>query len=1228
MRAKLRERKTFLKGFAEFCHNSMERAEEKGVNDLEEQEAIRKYLLGALSNKAEMRKIEEKILLDDDFAEKLIVAEDQLIDEYLDGALPDSEQKKFNELFLKVPERKQKLRLIRDLRKYAANSETQTVRQFKKEKSVFFDWRRLISLPSFRLAAAALLVLLFGFIIWRTVIYQSDVDKGLAQLQLINPGQRVTESRTTLNSGYAPIIVTRGGDEKTTNEQARERAARYLFDATANTTDAKAHHGLGLYYLIDKQFDKALGEFDIALKSSGGSAKIYSDIGATYLEKAKLARIDKKDSEVQILLDASKQNIDRALELDPNLLEALFNKALVLQKTPALIEARAAWEKYLEKDSASEWADEARRQIQQIDSQKSQSLSSDELEKAFLLATRSRNDAEAGNLISRNRELIKQKYLPQKLAMSFVKASAAEREEYLQALSYAGELEEKNTGDSFAKDLAAFYAKLSDANLESLKQAQEAMQSSYAQYLKGDDKNAYDETVRARQIFLQTGDACEAKLSELLMVYYRINNDQTGESIKLGQELSDFCRRNNYKWLLSYALYWLAGGQRSAGDRTNAKANYKECLTLAKEIGDAQIYQKILVTYAKQNKFVGQNQEALGYLQKAFDAIGSAQGLPRREKWRTYSESIEILSSLKLYSLAKAVSLESIRLADEEGDVSFIADAALDAGIAHAQAGDFEEARKWLGQAKQRAEALPESNDRMKNLAQTLLTSGYLERKLGNHAQAAEFYDQAFRVVENKKTPYYLYEIEKARLLTDISLNRDAEAEEKIAKTIDLAENYRTVISDAQENSSFFNNQQDIFDIAVNNEFKHARYEQAYNLLEKSNSRALLNWLRKGINVKKEKENVEITFKETAQPQPLEEIRAQMPERVQILQYAVLENKVLICLVSKDNFAVVPTEIGFEELKEKVTAYAKLISNRNAQKQEEAKTLARELYDLLVAPVAAQLDASREICVIPQKILFHLPFAALTAPDGKSFLSKYNFFYASSANVFLLFSEKAKQKSGSTNESLLSVGNPRFDANEFKELADLPEAEDEARAIRQFYTSPQTVLIGAQATQEAVESALKDAEVINFAGHYLVKNGAPLDSGLVLTKPDGSANTEDNILTNRELISRTMPQAKLVVLSACGTGVEQYYNGEGLVGLSNTFLKAGAPLVVATQWQVDSGAAAVLMKKFHQYRRQEKMTTTAALRRAQLEMAETSNGQFSQPYFWATFATYGGYAEF
>jgi hypothetical protein len=103
MRAKLHQGKKFLKGFAAFCHNIMEQAEKEGKKDLDEQKAIREYLLGALSDKTEMRRIEEKILLDDDFVEELSVAEDRLIEEYLDGTLDASEQKSFDQYFLNAP---------------------------------------------------------------------------------------------------------------------------------------------------------------------------------------------------------------------------------------------------------------------------------------------------------------------------------------------------------------------------------------------------------------------------------------------------------------------------------------------------------------------------------------------------------------------------------------------------------------------------------------------------------------------------------------------------------------------------------------------------------------------------------------------------------------------------------------------------------------------------------------------------------------------------------------------------------------------------------------------------------------------------------------------------------------------------------------------------------------------------------------------------------------------
>jgi hypothetical protein len=87
------------------------------ANDVTE---IREYLLRALDEEAR-QKIEERILLDREFLEQVMVAEDELIDEYLAGNLPEEER--FESYFLSAPRQRQKVSIARALRQYAAESE-------------------------------------------------------------------------------------------------------------------------------------------------------------------------------------------------------------------------------------------------------------------------------------------------------------------------------------------------------------------------------------------------------------------------------------------------------------------------------------------------------------------------------------------------------------------------------------------------------------------------------------------------------------------------------------------------------------------------------------------------------------------------------------------------------------------------------------------------------------------------------------------------------------------------------------------------------------------------------------------------------------------------------------------------------------------------------------------------------------------------------------------------
>jgi len=154
---------------------------------------------------------------------------------------------------------------------------------------------------------------------------------------------------------------------------------------------------------------------------------------------------------------------------------------------------------------------------------------------------------------------------------------------------------------------------------------------------------------------------------------------------------------------------------------------------------------------------------------------------------------------------------------------------------------------------------------------------------------------------------------------------------------------------------------------------------------------------------------------------------------------------------------------------------------------------------------------------------------------------------------------------------------------------------------------------------------LPAADVIHFAGHYVTNQAEPLMSKLVLAKQKGSENGD---LSLGELIDMKLTRTKLVVLSACETSGKDYYNGEGLIGIARTFLRTGIPLVVASQWSVESESTAQLMLKFHRYRKLPGVSSLAALRKAQLELLEDPNGLYSDPYYWAAFTTVGGYADF
>jgi CHAT domain-containing protein len=101
--------------------------------------------------------------------------------------------------------------------------------------------------------------------------------------------------------------------------------------------------------------------------------------------------------------------------------------------------------------------------------------------------------------------------------------------------------------------------------------------------------------------------------------------------------------------------------------------------------------------------------------------------------------------------------------------------------------------------------------------------------------------------------------------------------------------------------------------------------------------------------------------------------------------------------------------------------------------------------------------------------------------------------------------------------------------------------------------------------------------------------------------------------------------AELTVLSACQTALGNDLSGEGLVGLTHSFMSAGSKSVVASLWKVDDRATAHLMTGLYESLLQQGMSTGAALRAAKLKTIRES--QWRAPYYWAGFVLQGEYTN-
>lgn len=1189
---------------------------------------IRNYLLGTLSqDRAEQ--LEEGLLMDDVLGEQVSLIEDELIEDYARNALSARDRAQFESYYLSTPKRRRKLMLVHGLRKYTSDVGHVSVADPLPRR----PWYYPMLTPQWRAAAAALLILVAGVGVWRIYFSRSEVDKGLIALNEAYKLKRPVEARVT-SLGYAPFSATRGAED--VNSRELDRSAALLHNAVSDKPSPEALHALGRHYLLKRDFDKAIIQFEEALKASPNDPQLHSDLGAALFEKGKLGRTTDQSGRGETTLASSLEHLKRALELDDSLLDARFNRALLYKELGLTPQALEDWEKYLALDPNSPWAAEARKKVEEIrKGDKKVSQREDDLFHEFLQA-RTQGDQENVWRVFSKGHLRTGNSITNKLVDNYLDAVTAGRStdatESLHALTQLATLSTDRSQDLFTADVANVYRSATTSEQKSLLQARRNVSAAYGFYNRSQHDLAVPLYIRAREVFEQLGNRPETLLANFWISFCLTQRGDTQKSLSILEKVEAECDRRSYKWLQSITQIGLANGQTRKTQYSQAIKHSWASYKMSKQAGDENGELRGLNMLASLYRDMGNYRRSLHMAQQGLN-LGTEISADASQMIGFYATAAWSLNALGHYPAALEFEKQALSLGEEMNNPLVKSRYRVQMGLIQGMLKNHDEGIRNIRLGIEIGESVGEEAIRteMRTYGQLFLgrayrESGLLPQALTNLAEVESFCQR------NDEQLWLLHEVKKEQLLTRIAQGDVAAAREELVRVLAAYEDQRQTILEEGNRKSFFDKEQGIYDVAIDFARSHlADARQAFDYSESSRARSLLDTSTPDWRLADEERIPDLRFSSALKPKPLEQIRQDLPVRAQLLQFAVLKDKLIIWYLTGDRFESVIVNVGNDELMEKVDRLLHLVTTPPSDDDKQLQRVSAELYEVLIAPVAQFLDQRKQLCIIPDKVLNLLPFNILFSPSSQRYLIEdFALSYAPSTNVFVRDSKMAQDKGG-VREAFLGVGNPSFDRKAFPDLADLPSAAREVSDASRFYEHSPALLQGSDAKKAAVLAAMQKVDVLHLATHYLPDVNSPMLSKILLAREShdtGRGPTANGALQAYEIYRLKPLRLRLAILAGCQTAVEGYVNGEGPVGLARPFNAAGVPLVIASLWPVDSLATTDLMVEFHRLRKLNGLSSAEALRAAEVQMLRQGNPSYRHPYYWASFSLTGGYSDY
>jgi len=735
-------------------------------------------------------------------------------------------------------------------------------------------------------------------------------------------------------------------------------------------------------------------------------------------------------------------------------------------------------------------------------------------------------------------------------------------------------------------------------------------------------------------------------------------------------------------------------------DYTEALKNYERALEIARSIRNQEEENNCLTNIALIYIDIGDYDRALQYSLAALDLDRKLKdpasiskdlnniGTIFIKKGTTSEQKEGFRVALKYYN-------ESFKIASAIKDTSTLIKVLNNIGSIHSYLGEYAKSLDYFQTALKKAQ---ESQD-AEETSIILNNIGIVYSHLGNYEESTRYYQRVIDLASEIKGRKVLWEAYFEIANAYKNQNLLPAALENYRKSISVIENIRSSINLEELRATYLGSDKridayyNLIDLFIrlykeNHQSKYAA--DAFRYLEKAKARAFLDSievskldLSRGISQKLLNEETDL-MNEISQlhtrllvPQLSQDQRNQVDqelagreEKLESLRrqiraaspaYASLtyprtltlqeaqtdllddETACFAYMLAKENsygFRITRKDIkifplpGKKEIQRLVQEHLQAVTDVTNQDFR----LGHELFEALIQPGLG--GKIRRLIIVPDDVLFFLPFETLLEKDGERdwLVRDYTIAYAPSLSSLRERVVRKKAKGRKETKDILAVGDPSYGANEVEPAAgsgsgpiqdsaspaeaNFPRLKYSGQEIEQisalFKPKRRDILLRDGASEENFKHQnLAEYKIIHFATHAFIDDKRPARSAIVLSLDQDPR--EDGFLQMREVFNLKL-RADLVVLSACQTGLGQLIRGEGIEGLSRAFFYAGASSVLLSLWAVNDQASYQLLERFYVHLRAANPVTDS-LRQAKLEMI--NSGVLAHPYYWGGFVVSG-----